>query len=75
MPNPKRLHITGHRGNWKGKREGSERASFKADTKAEAIGKGRDLVKKEKGQIIIHKTDGTIQEERTYGKDPFPPKG
>lgn len=26
-------------------------------------------------QVIIHKADGTIEDERTYDADPFPPKG
>lgn len=26
-------------------------------------------------QLIIHRTDGTIEDERTYGNDPFPPRG
>lgn len=26
-------------------------------------------------QLIIKKADGTIQDERTYGDDPFPPSG
>ena len=29
----------------------------------------------ELGQVVIHKQDGTIQTEHTYGKDPYPPKG
>lgn len=27
------------------------------------------------GQAVLHKTDGTIREERTYGKDPEVTKG
>jgi len=75
MANSKRIHITGERGNWRGVREGGERATFTAPTKQAAIEKGRAQAQKEQGQLIIHKTDGKIQEERTYGKDPFPPKG
>lgn len=26
-------------------------------------------------QLIIHRADGTIEDERTYGDDPFPPRG
>ena len=45
-------------------------------TKDPAIQAGKKLAKKEKlGQIVIHKQNGTIQTEHTYGKDPFPPKG
>jgi hypothetical protein len=26
-------------------------------------------------QLVIHRADGTIEDERTYGDDPFPPRG
>ncbi|WP_311208432.1 MULTISPECIES: DUF2188 domain-containing protein [unclassified Aeromicrobium] len=26
-------------------------------------------------QLIVHRMDGTIEDERTYGNDPFPPRG
>lgn len=75
MPNAKRIHITGERGQWRGVREGAERASFTTDTKQDAIEQGRQLAKKDGGELIIHKANGRIQEERTYGRDPYPPKG
>ena len=75
MSTSKRVHITENQGKWRGRREGADRASFTARTKEEAIEKDKDLAQKEQGQLIIHKRDGQIQEERTYGKDPFPPKG
>lgn len=63
-------------GRWQAKAEGSPRASTVADTKAEAIDRGRDLAKsKPLGQLVIHKSNGRFQSERTYGKDPYPPKG
>ena len=26
-------------------------------------------------QLVIHRADGTIEDERTYGEDPYPPAG
>lgn len=26
-------------------------------------------------QLVIHRADGTIEDERTYENDPFPPRG
>lgn len=41
------------------------------DTKEKAIDYGRDLAKQEgQGQLVVHKADGTIEEEFTYGDDP-----
>jgi hypothetical protein len=60
---------------WVVKKRGSERAFRRFDRKADAVKIGRGLAKRQQGQVVIRKKDGTIQEERTYGKDPFPPKG
>ena len=46
------------------------------ETKKEAVRKTIEIAKKQQdSQVIIHKQDGKIQEERTYGNDPHPPKG
>ena len=64
------VHDKAARG-WKVEREGSEKAVKGADTKEEAIdaatrlGKAADL-----GQVIIHREDGSIETEHTYGEDP-----
>lgn len=75
MPDKNRIHVTGTRGDWRVVREGNERASATAATKEAAIQRARDLAKPQGGQVIIHGTDGRIQSERSYGNDPFPPKG
>ena len=63
-------------GDWKVKAVGSSRASSTHENKADAVDRATDLGKEHRpGQIVIHGKDGKIQEERTYGKDPYPPKG
>jgi len=63
-------------GQWQAKAEGASRASAVTETKEEIIDRARKIAKgKPLGQVVIHKADGRIQSERTYGKDPFPPKG
>jgi len=62
--------------NWKVKAEGGERSSGIFDRKDEAVNRAVELAKKvELGQVIIQKQNGQIQDERTYGDDPFPPRG
>jgi hypothetical protein len=52
-------------------RAGSDEQLVVVDTKEKAIDYGRDLAKQEgKGQLVVHKADGTIEEEFTYGEDP-----
>jgi len=65
-------HVTkDHGGPWKGTVEGANRASVSAETKAEAIARTTELARSAPlGQVVIHKENGVIQSERTYGKDP-----
>lgn len=46
-------------------------------TKDPAVKAGSSIAKTapEGGQLVIKKANGRIQEERTYKKDPYPPKG
>jgi hypothetical protein len=76
VSNRKVFHVVPDGDKWKVKGENAERAIKIFDDKANAVDFGRDIAKNQPlGQLVIHKGDGTIQEERTYGKDPFPPKG
>lgn len=67
-PNPK--------GGWNVQKEGGKKPSGNFAKKTDAVVRGKELAKKAKlGQIKIHKQDGKIQTEHTYGDDPHPPKG
>lgn len=63
-------------GDWKVEKKGAERASAVSPDKQPAIQRATELAKKAPlGQVVIHKGDGTIQKEYTYGKDPRKTKG
>lgn len=70
-------HITKDGEQWKLKKEGGERSSIVADTKADLIEKTREFMSDKTGSVKIHKEDGTFQEERTYPRaaDPKKSKG
>ena len=57
---------------WNIKKEGADRASGTAQTKAHAIQRAVELAKNSGGlaQVKIHNEDGKISSERTYGQDP-----
>lgn len=65
-------HVTKADDGWKVKKEHGERASLVTDTKAEAVAGAKGLAKNAPGpsQVKIHKEDGVIQTEHTYGNDP-----
>ncbi|MBI3927294.1 MAG: DUF2188 domain-containing protein [Armatimonadetes bacterium] len=63
-------HVVPSDGRWSLKAQGEEDAeSF--ETKDEAVRAGADRARAvELGQLIVHRKDGTFEEERTYGRDP-----
>ena len=71
----KRIHVVTHENGWAVRREGSDRASAVERTKEEAVDRGREIAQRERGELVIHGEDGRIQEGRSYGNDPFPPRG
>jgi hypothetical protein len=72
----KRIWVSPDEGKWKVKTEGAQRATKIYNNKEDAVKKAIETAKSEKpSQVIIQKLDGQIQEERTYGNDPYPPKG
>lgn len=71
-------HVTKTDDGWQGKLEGGQRVSVKGNTKQEVLSRTIEIAKnQENASVMIHKSDGQFQEERTYPKksDPFPPKG
>lgn len=70
-------HVTPHTGGWQVRREGASRASAVLPTKAEALGRGREIARNQtQSSLVIHGQNGRFQQEHTYGpKDPYPPKG
>ncbi|MFP4106355.1 MAG: DUF2188 domain-containing protein [Phycisphaerae bacterium] len=77
MPKRKAYHVTSDgNGGWRVKAEGVARASSTHENKADAVQIAKDLARAQPlGQVVIHRGDGQIQTEHTYGKDPHPPKG
>lgn len=63
-------------GTWKGKRDGSSRASISGRTQQEVIDQTRELAKKTKGELSVHRGDnGQIRDKWSYGNDPKDTKG
>ena len=61
---------------WQVKGEGKRRATSLHTSKDEAVDRARELARSRPlAQVIVHKHDGTIQTEYTYGDDPYPPPG
>jgi hypothetical protein len=67
----KTYHVTPAGDDWRVKRAGAERADSIHENKADAIARAKVLAKQAPlGQVRVHRGDGEIQTEYTYGKDP-----
>ena len=63
-------HVTPFGEGWKVAAEGEDLEVVR-DNKDDALAEAKSLAQQgELGQVIVHKQDGTIQEEFTYGDDP-----
>jgi hypothetical protein len=70
------FHVVPTERGWSLQMEGRKNSWDFFPTQAEAVQEGiRIAAAQEPGQLIIHKKDGTIQEERTYGEDPRSSRG
>lgn len=62
-------------GQWKSRRQGSERAFAVGGTKDEQTAQGREAAQHDGVEHIIKEMDGTIGEKTSYGNDPRSIKG
>lgn len=76
MGNRTVYHVVPDGTKWRVKVEGSALSGRSFSLKESAISYARQQAKaNEPSQVVVHKKDGTIQTEWTYGSDPFPPTG
>jgi hypothetical protein len=64
-------HVTPSGSGWSVRRAGAARADSIHDNKPDAITRAKDLATRGAlGQVKVHRRDGEIQTEYTYGRDP-----
>jgi hypothetical protein len=67
-------HVVPNGTNWQVKHNGQVFSNH--ILKSAAIESGRQVaIANQPSQLVIHKADGTIETEYTYGNDPYPPVG
>jgi len=67
-------HVVPYGSQWAVKGAGNTRATSVKDTQAAAIAVAREIAINKKVEVVIHRSDGTIRDKDSYGKDPVPPK-
>lgn len=70
----KRYDVVPASGDWEVKHEGV--VLSRHNLKDNAVAEGTRVAKaNQPSQLVVHRADGTIEYEYTYGDDPFPPEG
>lgn len=70
----KNQHVVPYGKEWAVRGEGNERATSVHGTQAEAIDTAREIARKQRSELVIHRSDGRIRDRDSYGSDPLPPK-
>lgn len=60
---------------WKVKVVGNQKASAVCDTKAEAVGRAKEIAQNQHLELLVQNLDGTIGWRNSYGNDPRKSKG
>ncbi len=68
-------HVVPHQDGWAVKAAGAQRATSVHSTQRDAIGRAREIARKQGAELLIHRRDGRIRGRDSHGNDPFPPSG
>lgn len=60
---------------WIVKKAGTQTIYGSYETKKDAVDAGRQIAKSLKGELVVHRKDGTIESRDSYGNDPYPSRG
>lgn len=62
-------------GGWDVRKQGAAPASAHYDTKERAVSRAVELARAEDlARVVVHRRDGTVESEETYGNDPREPR-
>ncbi|RYZ55544.1 MAG: DUF2188 domain-containing protein [Proteobacteria bacterium] len=68
------MHVTKRPdGRWQGQQPGTDRASFIAETKKDALERARLIAQHQELELIPHTENGRISNPNSYGNNPTPP--
>ncbi|AEB27593.1 hypothetical protein FNFX1_0645 [Francisella cf. novicida Fx1] len=69
------IFVSPHDLGWQVKKANTNRATKVCNTQADAFEYARKLAIKNQSELSVQGKNGKIRDKRSYGNDPFPPKG
>ena len=67
-------HVVPVDGEWGVRGAGNSRVTKKHPTQQDAIDHARDIARRKRSEVVIHRPDGRIRDRDSYGNDPCPPR-
>ncbi len=61
-----RVHVEPHARGWAVRSEDAQRPARVYDRKEDAVARARAMAQRRKGRLVVHKTDGSVQDKRDY---------
>ena len=61
-------------GGWSVRKSGADRASRHFPTQEKAVSWAREVSRNARGELVIHRRDGTIRAKDSHSQDPLPPR-
>ena len=75
MAKGKDQHVVPRDKEWAVRGEGNKRDTSHHRTQKDAIDSARNIAKKQRSEVVIHRRDGKIRDSESYGNDPHPAQG
>lgn len=70
----KNQHVVPYKNDWAVRGANNSRVTSVQETQAKAIGIARQIAQRNHSEVVIHKPNGVIRDNDSYGRDPNPPK-
>lgn len=68
--NKKNQHVVPNGSKWAVRGAGNVKRTAVTDTQAQAIEIAREIARKQKSEVVIHRPNGQIRDKDSYGPDP-----
>ena len=72
---PKNQYVVRNGSGWGVRGEGNSRLTARHGTQLAAIQQAREIARNQRSELRIQGANGKFREGRSYGNDPFPPRG
>lgn len=72
MTKSKHQHVVPHRQGWAVKAAGARKATQVFSTEKEAIERAREIAQNQQSEVVIHRSNGQIQDKDSHGNDSNP---